>query len=159
MSDEPPSYHCPKCNLPLTRVGTSMGVFWTCSNCGGRAVTVELLRRTFKPDSINPLWRHAISGQEPPAARACPSCRRAMLEVPLSDKSTVRVDVCRLCHFVWFDAHETETLVPLSVPPKKPSAIPNTLDPDAFSDPWLPDAWWSHIIRALPSSGLPGFLS
>ena len=28
--------------------------------------------------------------------------------------------VCRLCHFVWFDAAEVENLVPRSVPPPKP---------------------------------------
>ncbi len=85
-----------------------------------RVTAVELLRRMFTPDSINTLWRHAISGKEPPSARACPSCRRAMLEVALSDTDTVRVDVCRLCHFVWFDAHETESLVARPLPPREP---------------------------------------
>jgi Zn-finger nucleic acid-binding protein len=156
MSDESPVYHCPKCNLPLTRIGTSMGVFWTCNGCGGRAVTVELLRRTFTPESINPLWRHAISGQEPSGARACPSCRRAMLEVPLSDKSTVRVDVCRLCHFVWFDAHETETLIARPLPAESPRDLSKDWpEPGALSDPWVPETWWTGIFRSLIDLRLP----
>jgi membrane associated rhomboid family serine protease len=46
-----------------------------------------------------------------------------MIEVALSDTATVRVDACKLCHFVWFDASETETLVPLP-PPPKPNILP-----------------------------------
>ena len=42
-----------------------------------------------------------------------------MIEVDLSDNAAVRVDVCRRCHFVWFDGGETETLVPKALPPAK----------------------------------------
>jgi len=154
MDEEPQSYQCPKCNLPLTRIGTSMGVFWACNGCGGRAVTVELLRRTFTPESINPLWRHAISGKESSGARACPSCRRAMLEVPLSDTATVRVDVCRLCHFVWFDAYETETLVPRPTEPKTTRISHKAIEPGAFGEPWLPETRWGGILSYLID--LPG---
>jgi len=43
-----------------------------------------------------------------------------MVEVALSDSASVRVDVCRICHFVWFDAHETETFVPRTLPAAPP---------------------------------------
>jgi Zn-finger nucleic acid-binding protein len=149
MTEDSQSYLCPKCNLPLTRVATSEGIFWMCTGCGGRAVTVELLRRTFTPESINPLWRHAISGQTA-GPRPCPSCRRLMQEVALSETATVRVDVCRLCHFVWFDAHETETLAPRPIPARKPK-IPAKLNPEpaAFGDPWGPGNWWGDIFQYL----------
>jgi Zn-finger nucleic acid-binding protein len=39
-----------------------------------------------------------------------------MTEVALTDQSAVRVDVCRICHFVWFDACEVETLTPRPLP-------------------------------------------
>jgi membrane associated rhomboid family serine protease/Zn-finger nucleic acid-binding protein len=102
---------CPRCNVPLKEVRTSQGIFWACENCGGRALTVELLRRTFTPESINPLWLHAISG-EGKSGRLCPSCRKPMLEVTLSENAQVDVDVCQHCHFVWFDAHDMDTLAP-----------------------------------------------
>jgi membrane associated rhomboid family serine protease/Zn-finger nucleic acid-binding protein len=102
---------CPRCNLPLSEVRMSGRVFWACENCGGRTVTVELLRRTFTPESVNSLWLHAIRG-EGTSGRLCPSCRKPMLEVPLSGKAKIAVDVCRHCHFVWFDANEIDTLVP-----------------------------------------------
>jgi Zn-finger nucleic acid-binding protein len=110
---------CPKCTLPLKQVRTWKGIFWGCDQCNGRAITVELLRRIFTPESINPLWKHAISG-EGISSRSCPQCRKGMIEVNLSDEVTVRVDVCRQCHFVWFDSGETESLVPKPIPPAKP---------------------------------------
>ena len=97
---------CPRCNVPLKEVRTSQGIFWACENCGGRALTVELLRRIFTPESINPLWLHAISG-EGKSGRLCPSCRKPMLEVALSENAQVDVDVCRHCHFVWLDTKLT----------------------------------------------------
>jgi membrane associated rhomboid family serine protease/Zn-finger nucleic acid-binding protein len=42
----------------------------------------------------------------------CPSCRQPMIGVALSDRAEINVDVCQHCHFIWFDAHEVETLVP-----------------------------------------------
>jgi membrane associated rhomboid family serine protease/Zn-finger nucleic acid-binding protein len=106
---------CPRCNLPLKQVCLSNGLFWACDTCGGRAVGLELLRRTFTPESINPLWLHAINGEGKTGCR-CPSCAHAMLQVALSENAGVNVDVCRLCHFVWFDMHEVEALVPRPLP-------------------------------------------
>ena len=111
---------CPKCSMPLPQIRTSKGIFWGCDRCEGRAITVELLRRVFTPASINPLWKHAISG-EGASSRSCPGCRKPMIEVDLSDNAGVRVDVCRRCHFVWFDGGETGTLVPKPLPSAKPA--------------------------------------
>ena len=110
---------CPKCSVALKQIRTSKGIFWGCDDCNGRAITVELLRRIFTAESINPLWKHAISG-EGISSRLCPDCRESMIEVDLSDNTSVRVDVCRHCHFVWFDGGETDTLVPKPIPPTKP---------------------------------------
>jgi membrane associated rhomboid family serine protease/Zn-finger nucleic acid-binding protein len=110
---------CPSCQQPLTEVRTSNGIFWSCEKCGGCAVGVELLRRTFTSESINPLWFHALRG-EGQTGRNCPACRNPMTEVKLSGDAEIKVDVCRLCHFVWFDATEVENLVPRSVSPPKP---------------------------------------
>src|SRR4029450_9366866 len=83
---------CPRCNLPLTQVRMSNGLFWACDTCGGRAGGLELLRRTFTPESINPLWLHAINGEGKTGCR-CPSCAHAMLQVALSENAGVNVDV------------------------------------------------------------------
>jgi membrane associated rhomboid family serine protease/Zn-finger nucleic acid-binding protein len=102
---------CPRCKVPLKEVRTSGGVFYGCDVCGGRAVTIELLRKRFTPESINPLWLHAMRG-EGRVGLPCPSCQQPMIGVALSDRAEINVDVCQHCHFIWFDAHEVETLVP-----------------------------------------------
>jgi len=43
-----------------------------------------------------------------------------MIDVALSENTAVNVDVCRSCHFVWFDTHEVETLVPRPLPQTAP---------------------------------------
>ena len=110
---------CPRCKVPLKDVRTSGGVFYGCDVCGGRAVTIELLRKRFTPESINPLWLHAMRG-EGRVGLPCPLCRQPMIGVALSDQAEVNVDVCKRCHFIWFDAHEVETLVPRQPEPVAP---------------------------------------
>jgi Zn-finger nucleic acid-binding protein len=118
MADDT-SLTCPPCNVPLKEVRTSGGVFYACDGCGGRALTIELLRKRFTAESINPLWSHAIRGQGR-IGLPCPLCRQPMFAVALSDRAEVNVDVCQRCHFIWFDAHEVETLVPRQ--PERPAA-------------------------------------
>ncbi len=110
---------CPRCKVPLKDIRTSGGVFYGCDICGGRAVTIELLRKRFTQESINPLWLHATRG-EGCVGLPCPSCQQPMISVPLSDQAEIRVDVCQHCHFIWFDAHEVETLVPRQPDPVAP---------------------------------------
>ena len=110
---------CPRCKVPLKDVRTSGGVFYGCDVCGGRAVTIELLRKRFTPESINPLWLHAMRG-EGRIGLPCPSCRQPMIGVALSDQAEINVDVCQHCHFIWFDAHEVDTLVPRQPDPVAP---------------------------------------
>src|ERR1700759_4537386 len=111
---------CPRCEVALEQVRTAKGMFWVCNSCNGRAITVELLRRIFTPESINPLWKHAISG-EGISSRSCPAGRDARMEVTRSENAPVRVGVCRHCHCVWFDSGETETLVPRPPKTEKPA--------------------------------------
>jgi Zn-finger nucleic acid-binding protein len=155
---------CPSCQRTLIQVRMSHGIFWSCENCGGRAVGVELLRRTFTPQSINPLWLHAIKS-EGQSGRRCPSCRNSMIEVKLSDTAEIKVDVCRLCHFVWFDAKEVETLVPRAAAPPKPEMPQKAREATAMLeierlanearrsdydfDIAPPDEWWKQIAAFL----------
>ena len=110
---------CPRCKAPLKEVRTSGGVLYGCDVCGGRAVTIELLRKRFTPESINPLWLHAMQG-EGRVGLPCPSCRQPMIGVALPDHAEINVDVCQHCHFIWFDAHEVDTLVPRQPEPDTP---------------------------------------
>jgi len=153
---------CPRCGLPLQEVRTSGGVFWACNVCGGRAATIELLRNRFTPESINSLWLHAMRGEGRNGV-PCPSCRHPMVEVALSERAKINVDVCQHCHFVWFDAHEVDTLVPQQPQPAAPELPQKVREmlavaeverlakeaegPDFDSAP--PDEWWKQIAAFL----------
>lgn len=135
------------------------GIFWACSQCCGRALSVELLRRTFSRESVNAFWSRVI-GELGTPGRNCPCCERPMTEVVLAGApESSRIDVCRLCHFVWFDAGEIAEL-----PPRDPAS---ELSPEARRarayveiqrlardaegrdiDGALVDAWWKKVIRA-----------
>jgi len=148
---------CPSCNLPLKQVQVRDQNIWTCESCSGRAVTVELLRRMFTPASINPLWLHAMR-HEGLSGRACPQCRRPMLQVHVSDQAGIDVDVCPHCHFVWFDRGELESLPPLPRPPSDGLSQPQRealamMKVEALAehargtdfDSVPPDTWWQWI--------------
>ena len=154
---------CPGCLIPLSEMRMARGVFWTCTQCDGRALSVELLRGTFTKESINPLWLRAIHG-EGRTGRDCPCCRHPMIEVPLAeDAGAPAVDVCRSCHFVWFDAREIAALKPRAIPEPKPSLTPEAREARALievqriaqaadgrtvdGDPV--DVWWQQFVRFL----------
>lgn len=82
-----------------------------------------------------------------------------MIEVALDSTSGIRVEVCRICEFVWFDAGETQTLQARPIP-KPPAPLPEKVretialakvqqlaeqarGPDFDSEP--PDEWWKSI--------------
>lgn len=147
---------CPGCRVPLEQVRMERGVFWACAQCGGRALSVELLRHTFTSESINPLWLRALHG-EGTTGRDCPCCRHPMIEVPLADDPAApAVDVCRSCHFVWFDASEIAGLRPKEMPDVPPHgsaadrkarglsvAMNHSLDDPPMNE------WWQQFIRFL----------
>ena len=118
---------CPRCLQPLTKTTSVHGVFWSCAACGGKALGVDVLRRTFARDQINAVWRRAREG-EGSSGPACPSCHNAMIEVAATPEQDPRIDVCLLCHFLWFDADELARLSPAE--PKKQAAEPE-LSPEA----------------------------
>jgi Zn-finger nucleic acid-binding protein len=144
----------------LTELRTGNGVIWRCEKCDGRAVGLQLLRRTFTPESINPLWLHAIH-HEGRSARPCPSCGNGMFEVALDSSSGIKVEVCRIWEFVWFDAGETQTLRARPLPEPKPQVVLPREAREAIAlakvqqlaeqargsdfDSAPPDEWWKSI--------------
>jgi Zn-finger nucleic acid-binding protein len=155
-----PTMSCPKCDAPLVRVTTDHAVFWRCESCRGTAIGVDALRRTFARYQINALWCRAREAQGSPAA-ACPSCRNQMIEVAATDRPEPRIEVCRICHFLWFDVDELAALTPL--PPKvqtEPPELPaearqaiavaevELINRRAERDEVAEEFWW-QLVRLL----------
>ena len=116
-------FTCPQCRAVLQRTQTRSGIFWLCPACGGRAVTVSLLRSLVHESTMRELWSRTFN-QGLPKIRPCPSCHRAMQEIPVTVRPQgIKLDVCRTCQFVWFDPQEFECMPPL---PPKPVAVDTT---------------------------------
>jgi membrane associated rhomboid family serine protease len=119
----------------------------------------------FVRDVIDRMWRRAVTN-EGITARPCPDCRHRMIEVAATDHPRPRVEVCRTCHFVWFDADEMAAFRPLPAMtiqrrlPRKARELlamarVEQLAREAQGDDWAsdpPDAWWKSLAGLF---GLP----
>ena len=94
-------------------------MIWTCQDCGGRAISLGLLRREVQIGPVNQIWRSACDEQGS-AGRLCPSCAKPMKVVEATPAgSRFEVDVCQRCQFLWFDRGEFEIMPAL--PPRPPT--------------------------------------
>jgi len=101
-------FTCPGCKTTLSKSGNTLGLFWVCPSCNGRALTLEVIRKAIPRQMINRLWQRARSGKYA-GTKQCPACRHRMPEVPIiNNEKTEYIDVCTRCHFIWFDPHEFE---------------------------------------------------
>ena len=117
-------YVCPNCHSALSKVACEVGRFWSCSVCNGRAVTLPVLQKVIPRKIVNRLWQDARSANDR-GDRPCPACDRKMNVVSLPDAgSPVYLDVCLVCHFIWFDPNEFESV---------PEADQKSLAPQEYS--------------------------
>ncbi len=102
-------FRCMNCQDKLTRIKNEHGIYWACSSCKGRAVGLSLLRRTLLKGYINGIWQEAHS-EKARDSRKCPSCQKKMVVVPslAKEEELIPIDVCKRCHFLWFDPDEFE---------------------------------------------------
>ena len=149
---------CPNCKGILVRGRNELGMFWGCNACGGRAASIAVLCKAFSPTLVNSAWRAAQS-KRALTNRFCATCTHRMTEVPVAVGSKMfRWDICKVCHFVWFDPQEYESVPVVSQPPKAseatlPQAAHETLalyeveriaEQARDADP-SPDATWKTI--------------
>ncbi|MBI5687226.1 MAG: rhomboid family intramembrane serine protease [Verrucomicrobia bacterium] len=143
-------------------------MIWACQDCGGRAISLGLLRREVQAGPINQIWRKARDEQGS-AGRLCPSCMKPMLVVQvLPSGSRFDVDVCKRCQFLWFDKGEFDAMPAL---PPRPQTLEESLpqkarelvaevevrrireraQEESFGEEG-PDDWWQTVAGFL---GLP----
>ena len=116
-------FTCPNCRSTLTRTWGAKGLFWTCSQCGGRAVGIPVLRATLGNDRVNTLWSRTFSAPGD-SGKSCPICSRPMAPVIMGlPDQALELDVCKRCEFVWFDATEYEAIPPPPPKPREPGDV------------------------------------
>ena len=100
---------CPSCHSRLNRMQTSKGIIYGCAKCGGKSVTVPMLRKDAAGEFVRNLL---IAAREhgTRTMRQCPHCGGAMKQCSLpARKGPLELDYCRLCNQVWFDPHVHKT--------------------------------------------------
>ena len=103
---------CPRCGGGLVRGQTpAHKVCLDCPACGGRAVTLPVLREAIGAAGIASLTRAARLHEH--AGCVCPACggNMSLLRLGLSD-GHVEIDVCPSCLTVWCDKGEFDCIVP-----------------------------------------------
>jgi len=158
-------FACPNCSNRLARVQNELGIYWGCQTCGGRTVSISVLRKAIDRDFVNQLWQKARS-HSVPGVRRCPACNHRMVEVEVADADAEeQLDVCRTCQFVWFDPNEFETAPHVPPMPSAPKEKPlpqearealalyqvQRMAEEARAEPAPPESW--QLIPAL--FGLP----
>lgn len=99
---------CPSCDLKLESLQLKRGSCWSCSNCGGKAINLTLLKKLSEPKKVQAFWMGAYKSGKT-AQRNCPSCKRPMKEHHAGpDLGSIEIDICTTCQFLWFDAQELD---------------------------------------------------
>ena len=94
--------------MPLKTHRQSEGLFYECTGCGGRAVTIPQIRRVAGDCFTTSLLRQ-INTQTLNGTHSCPFCNRTMRQFR-SSAPPLELDACKPCGVVWFDPHEFEAV-------------------------------------------------
>jgi membrane associated rhomboid family serine protease/Zn-finger nucleic acid-binding protein len=98
----------PICKVPLQTVRQREGIYYSCNQCNGRAVTVPQIRRTTGDRFASGLVRKVNTATEV-SSLCCPFCLTPMKSFQISQPE-MTLDSCRPCVTVWFDAGKFEEL-------------------------------------------------
>lgn len=99
---------CPICRTSLASVPQRTGVYHHCQSCDGRALTIPQLRRVSGDRFSTRLLKNVMLSQKR-GERTCPFCEQAMWIIALPGTES-RLEACRACTLVWFDAPTYEML-------------------------------------------------
>ena len=131
-------------------------MFWTCPSCAGRLVGMGPLRKELPRPVLNAIWAK-VRDEQGVERRTCPCCSHKMREVyPEHTPRLPALDVCRLCHVVWFDPQEFEILPRIQRAPdrdlytetRRAIAARRTRPHRHDPQPWAgesPAEWWQYI--------------
>ena len=113
----------PRCDDELVHEPCGWFVAFTCSRCGGLAITVNALRKVADAKRVIRTWR-AVPENGLPGNRPCPDCRRPMTTFDVqTERGTVPLDACRGCLVVWFDEGELDAYRQGDTGPPEPNEL------------------------------------
>jgi membrane associated rhomboid family serine protease len=130
-------------------------------------VGLPVLRHAGSAEAVRKLWSLAHDKSGTPGAK-CPVCDRRAVEVGLPIRTSappLRLDICALCQFVWFDPREFEEFPATANDKKEPlpqkareaiamqdmKRVAEQADRDAYNDPGPDEPWqWLPALLGMP---------
>ena len=104
---------CPICTKSLETIRQREGVFYRCSACDGRALTLSQIRHVMGDRIATKLLRLLRLGNRK-AEHPCPFCNKLMFTLNTSEPP-LEVEACRPCNAVWIDVPTYETLPQINI--------------------------------------------
>jgi membrane associated rhomboid family serine protease/Zn-finger nucleic acid-binding protein len=146
--------NCPKCGISLQTVRQREGIYYSCNQCQGRAMTLPQIHRMSGDRFASGLVRKMNTATQE-SLRPCPFCFTRMKLFEISDPP-ITLESCRPCTAIWFDAGKFEILpdgvvespdslllTAAELEAKRRMQQSNSLGEDVLSDP--PDEDWKWI--------------
>lgn len=100
--------NCPTCKIRLQTVRQREGIYYSCIQCNGRAVTMPQIRRMTGDRFATGLMKKVSKATE--ASRwTCPFCQAPMKSFEVTDPP-LTLDSCKPCVVIWFEAGKFEEL-------------------------------------------------
>ncbi|MGH7980947.1 MAG: hypothetical protein ACREE6_16340, partial [Limisphaerales bacterium] len=100
--------NCPTCKIGLQTVRQREGIYYHCSQCDGRAVTMPQIRRMTGDRFASGLMRKVATAIRA-SLRTCPFCQGQMHSFDVLNPP-ITLDSCKPCVTVWFEAGKFEEL-------------------------------------------------
>ena len=112
-------FSCPTCNVLLEAQKLEGIRLWKCASCRGFAISLPVVRKGLNKKTFKEIWQKLSSG-ETETGRPCPGCKKPLSVVEAGGHGgVIKIDVCRICHIIWFDDKEFSDL-----PKVQPQALP-----------------------------------
>jgi Zn-finger nucleic acid-binding protein len=110
MMNEPSSFSCPVCKIPLVEAFIDETPVLSCSNCQGILIKqvnfISLINslRSRRSNSAIPL--KPMNPEELKRQSDCPGCGKRMATHPYGGPGNIVIDNCPSCHIIWLDYGE-----------------------------------------------------
>ena len=103
--------NCPRCQTPLEKTFFRNVISFSCPHCHGQAMTLSGLRSIgVEQENLTAIWRSANAGKLD-SQIYCPECRHPMRLLKLDNGNNIfYIDLCTVCHILWFDFGELAQL-------------------------------------------------
>src|SRR5262249_19842978 len=99
---------CPVCKKDLETISQRQGIYYHCSTCNGRGLSIPQIRRV-AGDHLAIRVLRLLKARQEYSDLLCPFCSKQLLILKLQEPA-LEFAGCKSCSIVWFDAQNYQLL-------------------------------------------------